>query len=156
MGAKIISSYARSPYFSAGRLGCRTTKSYRLSATSPYRKDSCQFVRQNKFEGIGTSARVHSLAFRSSMTFQSNDLARSRSRYGKHMRSNSTYRNSVISSPPILKVILSVHQLFHVLVCKDTGSSYLVSAITKPSSTHAMLVVTAPISTTHALDMPAP
>lgn len=36
MGARIISSYARSPYFSIGRSGLRTTKSYKLSATSPY------------------------------------------------------------------------------------------------------------------------
>jgi len=35
MGARIISSYARSPYFSASLFGLRTTKSYRLSATSP-------------------------------------------------------------------------------------------------------------------------
>src|ERR1700733_8943143 len=35
MGASIISSYARSPYFSAGLFGRRTMKSYKLSATSP-------------------------------------------------------------------------------------------------------------------------
>lgn len=33
---------------------------------------------------------------------------------------------------------------------------YLVSGMTSPSSTQAMLVVVAPISTTHPFDMPAP
>lgn len=34
IGAKITSSYARNPYFSAGASGRRTTKSYRFNATS--------------------------------------------------------------------------------------------------------------------------
>jgi hypothetical protein len=33
---------------------------------------------------------------------------------------------------------------------------YLVSAITRPSSTQAILVVMAPMSTTQALEIPAP
>lgn len=69
------------------------------------------------------------------------------------MRSRRTYKNSVISSPPILSVILTER-----VSGKDFAKDipYLDSEITRPSSTHAILEVTAPMSTTHALLIPAP
>lgn len=85
MGARMISSYARSPYFSAGLSGRRTTKSYKLSATSLcFKRKILVFVSKAcRVNHRRTSARVHNLDFKSSMTFQSCHLAKLASRYGK-------------------------------------------------------------------------
>lgn len=56
-----------------------------------------------------TSFNVHNLAFRSSITLQSYARARSRSRYGKLTFWRRTYRNSVMSSPPMFSSILCSH-----------------------------------------------
>jgi len=53
-----------------------------------------------------TSRRVVILDFKSSMTFQSYDRARSRPRYGKPILSSKMYSNSVISFPPTFRRIL--------------------------------------------------
>ena len=132
IGAKITSSYARNPYFSAGASGRRTTKSYRFNATSLFihmtpgmKKDRVNFFCSRskdhptphfhrdsrsgaRADGKSrTSRRVVILDFKSSMTFQSYDRAKSRSRYGKPILSNRTHRNSVISFPPTFRRILS-------------------------------------------------
>src|SRR6266508_4421474 len=103
---------------------------------------------------IHTSARVHRRTFRSSMTFQSYERLRSNSRYGNLIRSRSTLKNSVISSPPMLRDILLRHKstILHQMI----SFGYLVSDNTRPSSTQAILVFIAPISTTQALEIPAP
>ena len=82
MGARMISSYARRPYFSADRSGRRTTKSYKFSATSLCLKGKALALACG-VNHCRTSARVHNLDFKSSMTFQSCHLARLASRYGK-------------------------------------------------------------------------
>lgn len=57
-----------------------------------------------------------------------------------------------MSSPPIDRVILAYHQLQG----KELDLIHLLSGMTMPSSTQEILVFTAPISITHAFEIPDP
>ena len=60
----------------------------------------------------------------------------------------------MIKSPPIFNEILATSN--QIDPSTWNGRTRLVSGTTIPSSTHAILTVVAPMSTTQALDIPAP
>jgi hypothetical protein len=117
--------------------GAKNTSSYILHPNFFVFCPSFRIILSPSCIATSVSKRVHHRSLALIMTCLSTALPRSTSAQGKAARSISLVKYSVMSSPPYLRFM------------RESGMMI-------PSSTQAIVVVWAPMSTTQALERPAP
>ena len=118
-------------------IGAKKTSSYILQPNFLVFCPSLRIMLSPNCIATSVSKSVHHRSLARIMTWRSTALPRSTSAQGKAARSINLVKYSVMSSPPYLRFM------------RESG-------MMMPSSTQAMVVVWAPMSTTQALERPAP